>query len=60
MILTRLKQIIEDLSPSERKVAQYILDNPKEIEKYKKLAQERSEFFKIDSQIKEIEELFEE
>ena len=30
MILTRLKQIIEDLSPSERKVAQYILDNPKE------------------------------
>ncbi|MCI7453937.1 MAG: MurR/RpiR family transcriptional regulator [Spirochaetales bacterium] len=30
MIITRLEQILGDLSPSEKKVAQYILDNPKE------------------------------
>lgn len=30
MIITRLEQILGDLSPSEKKVAQFILDNPKE------------------------------
>lgn len=30
MIITRLEQILGDLSPSEKKVAQYILNNPKD------------------------------
>ena len=52
--------IVDNNEKALKEAIKNFLDNPKEIEKYKKLAQERSEFFKIDSQIKEIEELFEE
>ena len=52
--------IVDNNEKALKQAIKIFLDNPNEIEKYKKLAQERSKYFKIDSQIKEIEELFEE